>query len=470
MADTDSALVIEPTGPQDPSVGTLGTLVGGSVARKLLTFSMPILATSILQSLNTSINAAWIGHLLGPGALTASVNANSLIFLVFGIAAGPGEAVNFFVGQSVGAGDLERAKRITGTAIAAFAAFSLAVTLTGLACVPEVLRAMRTPSDALPLASSYLKVALLAVPATYLYTCLSLSMRGGGNSRSPLWFQFVAVIVDTGLNPLLISGVGPLPALGMAGSALAMVIAQTLTLGAFFVYLRRRRPAAHLTLTPRYLRPDLGLLRKLVVKGFPISLQMVVISTSLLAVVSLVNRYGTLTVAAYGACFQVWSYVQMPAFAVSAAVSSMAAQNIGARRWERVDRIAYAGVLYSVVLTGVLVSLLKVWGRHGFVVFLGKNEEAIAIAEHINDIVSWSFIVFAVSFTLTSVTRATGAVLAPFLITVVGLWLVRVPVAVSLEPVLHADAIFWSTPAASLAILAMTLVYYRRGRWRVTTL
>src|SRR6185437_3812509 len=96
-----------------------------------------------------------------------------------------------------------------------------------------------------------------------------------------------------------------------------------------------------------YLKLDGDILRALVVKGLPMSLQLIVMSSSMLVMITLVNRYGALTVAAYGACFQLWSYIQMPAMAVGNAVSSMAAQNVGARRWDRVGRAAAIGILYN---------------------------------------------------------------------------------------------------------------------------
>ena len=97
------------------------------------------------------------------------------------------------------------------------------------------------------------------------------------------------------------------------------------------------------------------LISALVVKGVPMGLQMVLISLSMILMMSMVNGYGTDTAAAYGASLQLWTYVQMPAMAIGAACSTMAAQNVGAQRWDRVRGTARSGVLYNFLLTGVLI-------------------------------------------------------------------------------------------------------------------
>src|SRR5690606_30280552 len=189
-----------------------------------------------------------------------------------------------------------------------------------------------------------------------------------------------------------------------------------------------------------------GLFVRMFKKGLPITVQMVVISTSLLFLISLANPYGTLTVAAYGACLQLWAYIQMPAFAIASAVGTMAAHNIGAGLWDRVAQVTRHGIICGLILTISLVALAKLTEHGALQIFLGDNHAAINAASRINDIVSWSFIPFSVPFPLVAVMRSAGQTLVPLLITFLGLWVVRVPLAFFLRPYLEQDAIFWSTP------------------------
>jgi Na+-driven multidrug efflux pump len=195
-------------------------------------------------------------------------------------------------------------------------------------------------------------------------------------------------------------------------------------------------------------------------------LQMLVISSSALVMISLVNRHGSQVTAAYGVASQLWTYIQMPALAIGASVSSMAAQNIGARHWDRVAAITRAGVGFNIVMTGVLVAAVLWFDRGSLGIFLPGEAGAIAVARHVNAVVAWSFLLFGVTIVLFGTIRATGNVVPPLLILVVALWGVRLPFAMLLEPVLGLEAIWWSFPAGFATSLALGALYYRFGPWR----
>jgi putative MATE family efflux protein len=453
--------------PMPPGRRASPVLVEGPIARTLIMFSLPILGSSILQSLNASINAIWIGRLIGPEGLSASANANSLMFFLMSVGLGLGMASTILIGQGLGRRDIEQAKRTVGTTFVFFMILSLLIGVGGFLAAPDLLGAMRTPPEVLPLAAAYLKVIFLALPSIYLYTFVMMALRGAGDARTPFIFLAFSAVLDVGLNPILIRGMGPIPPLGIAGSALATLISQWVGLIAMILWLYRIRHFLRLTRQEfRYLRLDGEILRALVAKGIPMGLQMIVMSSSMLAMISLVNRYGALTVAAYGACFQLWSYIQMPAMAVGTAVSSMAAQNVGARRWDRVGRVAGIGVLYNILLTGSLVLLVTLIDRPAFGLFLGSDSPSVDIARHIHSVASWSFVLFGIAFVLSSVVRATGAVIPPLIILFTAMWLVRLPFAWLMTPRLGADAIWWSFPLGSSTSMILTLAYYRFGRWK----
>jgi putative MATE family efflux protein len=442
-------------------------LTEGPIARTLIMFSLPILGSSILQSLNASINAIWIGRLIGANGLSAAANANSIMFFLMSVGFGLGLAATILVGQGLGARNLGQVKRTVGTTLVFFTVLSLVIGMGGFVAAPAMLAAMRTPPDVLELAAAYLRVIFLALPAIYLYTFVMMALRGAGDARTPFVFLAISAVLDVGLNPILIRGMGPIPALGIAGSALATLISQWIGLIALIFWLYASRNLLRLTRGEfHYLRLDGEILRALIAKGLPMGLQMIVMSSSMLAMISLVNRYGAMTVAAYGACFQLWSYIQMPAMAVGTAVSSMVAQNVGARRWDRVSRIAGTGVLYNVLLTGALVLIVTVIDRSAFALFLGSDSPAVDIARHIHTVASWSFILFGVAFVLSSVVRATGAVVPPLIFLFIAMWLVRLPFAWALTPRLGADAIWWSFSAGSATSLLLLLAYYRFGGWK----
>ncbi|MEG2050072.1 MAG: MATE family efflux transporter, partial [Comamonas sp.] len=201
-------------------------------------------------------------------------------------------------------------------------------------------------------------------------------------------------------------------------------------------------------------------------KGLPMGVQLVMISMAMIAMISLVNAYGVTTASAYSAALQLWTYVQMPAMAIGAACSTMAAQNVGAGLWKRVDATARAGMLTNVLMTGGLIALIVLLDRLVLGWFLPTGSPSLEVARHLNHIAIGSFLFFGVTFVLSGVVRSTGAVMVPMVILAIAMWGIRVPAAKWLQPVLGVDAIWWSFPISSLASVLMILAYYRWGNWR----
>jgi Na+-driven multidrug efflux pump len=203
-----------------------------------------------------------------------------------------------------------------------------------------------------------------------------------------------------------------------------------------------------------------------VTKGLPMGFQMIVISLAAVTMMSFVNRYGVHTSAAYGAAAQLWTYVQMPAMALGAAVSSMAAQNVGAGKMDRVEQVARVGALYAILFTGLPVLVIYLADPWVLRAFLPATSPSLEIAKHINSIVLWGFIPFGVAFIFSGIVRATGAVWPPLLAMVISLWGVRVPLATVLEPHLGANAIWISFPIGSATTCLLAGGYFLWGGWR----
>jgi len=456
---------LEPTAPP-PRPGARD-LTTGPITRTLIAFMLPTLGSSVLQSLNGSINTVWIGRLLGENALAATSNANTVMFLMLAFVFGFGMSATILIGQAFGRRDVDGARRVIGTAFGAFALLSILISAIGYLFAPHILAALATPPEVVPLALAYLRVIFVGLPAALMLTMLMMSLRGTGDSLTPLWFMLLSVALDSGLNPFFINGMGPFPKLGIAGSATATLIANYTALAALIATLYIRDMPLRLRGREfAYLRPDRTLLKTIVEKGFPMGLQMIAVSASVMTMYGLVNRQGVATTAAFGVAMQLWTYVQMPAFAVGAAVSSMVAQNIGANNWSRVDRVTRSGIYITLAVTGVMVVLLAAADRTVLALFLGSHSPAMPIARHIQLLGTWGYLLFGVMMVIFGTVRANGAVVAPLVILAIGLLPIRLGFAALLEPLIGADALWLSLPVASFANLAMAIVYYRRGTWR----
>jgi putative MATE family efflux protein len=442
-------------------------LTVGPVAKTLFLFALPSLGVNILQSINNSVNSVWIGKFLGEEALAASANAGLIMFLMFSTLFGFTMATTILIGQNMGRRDIESVRRIMGTAITVFFAAGLLFAATGWIFAPHMLRLMSTPETVYPLALAYLRVIFLTMPTSFVMVLISSSLRGVGDSVTPFWNTVLNVVLDIILNPVFILGFGPIPAMGIAGSALATIVAGIISLG----LLLRKVYALDLTIRLRgaelaWLRPDARFLKPIARMGLPMGLSMIIMSGSAVVMIGLVNIEGVDTTAAFGVMNQLWSYVQMPAVAVGGAVSAMVAQNIGANKWDRVGRIVWSGIGINLLMSGVLILLMTLFATPLLQLFLPIGSPAIDIAIHINHIIGWSFILMGVSVVVTFAVRANGAVVAPLLILIFSAVIVRFSIGFTLHDRFGADAIWAAFIATSIASCVLSIAYYLNGSWK----
>jgi Na+-driven multidrug efflux pump len=148
------------------------------------------------------------------------------------------------------------------------------------------------------------------------------------------------------------------------------------------------------------------------------------------------------------------------------AVSSMAAQNVGAQKWDRVHATARHGVTYSVLLTGSIVVVLEIFSEHALGLFVPPGSVALQTAVELNRIAPWSFVLLGPTMVIFGVVRATGAVFPPLVILTIALLGVRFPLALELLDRWHADAIWWAFPISALVAMVLSVAYYKYGNWR----
>lgn len=451
-----------------PGTGPLkGNLTQGPLTRTLLVFALPQLVGNVLQSLNGSINAVWVGQLLGDEALAATANSNILMFLLFALVFGFGMAATVRIGQAWGANDVISARRVLGAALGLTGMISLVMATLGILFADKVLDLLATPGPAHDQALAYLRVVFIANPIATITTMIAMGLRGSGDAATPLRFMILATLLDVALNPILILGLGPAPALGIAGSAWATVIATTIGFGAMLVWIYAKDlPLRLLGAELAWLRPRWEETRYLLSRGLPMGAQMLVISGAGVIMIGLVNREGLVTAAAYGALLQIWNYIGMPAMAIGGAVSAMIAQHIGAGREDRVDAISLAGSLTNLAMTGLLIAALLPFDRPVLELLLGASSPSVEAAVHIQDLAIWTYLPFGVTIVMFGTLRAFGANYAALLVLFFSMYVVRLSAYYLLYPLLGADALWYSFVLSSLTSVLLTLAVYFKLPWR----
>jgi putative MATE family efflux protein len=433
----------------------------------LLMFAMPLLVTNFLHSIAGTWAAIWVSHVLGEGALVAVVNTNVFFFMMMGIIMGVGAASGIAIGQSVGRGNMLHVKRIAGSSVGFALIAASVIAALGIAFAPSLVDVIQLPPASRGFAIVFLRVTCLVMPCLFVFIFLMMMLRGCGDSQTPFRYSVVWIGLALLLGPLFLTGYGIFPRLGIAGIAVGNLFGNVVALTAMVRHIYRKNlPIALRGEELRFLRPDPALMAMLIKRGLPMGAETLIVQGAYFVLLVMVNAYGVVTAAAYAAAAQLWGYVQMPAMALAASLSAMAAQNIGANLWHRIDQIAWRGCLLSVSITAATALLILALGDLPLRLFLPQGGASLEMAHQINHIVLWSWSVLAITAGLLSIVRANGAMIPPTLVFAITMWVFRVPFARYFEPVLGEAAIWWSFPVGTLTSAVLAFFYYKYGRWR----
>ncbi|MFS8580821.1 MAG: MATE family efflux transporter, partial [Novibacillus thermophilus] len=308
----------------------------GSIPKKMVLFSVPLFLTNVLQTSYQFIDSLWVGNLLGAQALAAVALAGPVIFTVLSLMIGINGATLTVLSQHRGAGDEDGLKESLNAFAFVLGILSVALGIAGYVLAVPLLHFLGAPDNVHPLALTYLRLNFVGIPFLFGYNFVSTVLRALGDSKTPIRFVALAVLLNSVLDPVLIAGFR----LDIVGAALATVLAQGLAFGYGLSYSIQK---AGVPYTVPHL-PQWRYLKVLFRLGIPSGLQMTVISGGNMAIVGVVARFGEDVLAGFGAAERIGSLIMIAPMALGSAVTSMAGQNIGADKWKRVADVAKNGV------------------------------------------------------------------------------------------------------------------------------
>lgn len=434
--------------------------------KTFLVFLGPMLLSNFLQSLSGTVNAIYIGQMLGVKAMAAAAAFFPVLMFFIAFIIGLGAGASVLIGQAWGARNVERVKAVTGTALMSGLILGGTVAVIGALFTESILSVLGTPADVLQPAVSYARIMMLAAPVLFLFILSTQMLRGVGDTVSPLFTLLLSTAVGLTVTPALILGWLGLPPLGLTSAAWASFVSfPTAMIWLAWRLLRKpyqggAHPMAPDGLMLKYMRVNPAILKAVLKIGVPTGLQMVVISLAELALLSMVNGYGSQATAAYGAVNQIVNYVQFPVLSIAITCSILGAQTIGAGRPERLGAIAKTGLQMNLLFTGGLVLLGYLFSRHIISLFI-VDAAVVEIAQTLLHIMLWSCVILGMSSTLSGVMRSSGAVLMPTAISIVCILLVEIPVALFMSKQIGLNGIWIAYPAAFIAMLTLQTAYYR---------
>jgi putative MATE family efflux protein len=435
-------------------------LTEGRESRVIFTFALPMLIGNVLQQFYNLTDAWVVGQFVGKQALAAVGSSFSIVFLLVALVMGVTMGSGIMVSQFYGAGDMERVRRTISTAYWYVLVASVVLTVLGLFLSRPLLVLLRVPDEVMPQAVTYLNIMFAGTVLSFGYNALSAVLRALGDSRTPLYFLAIAVAANIGLDLWFVLGFG----WGVAGAAWATIISQGLAFVASFVYMQRSRHEV-LHIDVRRLVFDRAIFAQSMRIGLPSGAQQTLVAAGFMALSRIVNGFGTDAMAAYTAAGRLDSFAGMPAMNFAMALTTFVGQNLGAGKPDRVRHGLRATILMSGAFA-LAATLLMVFAKEPLIRIFNTDPAVVAIGSRYLLIVGSAYVLFSTMFVTGAVPRGAGDTMIPFLITIVTLWIIRIPLSWWLSTRLGTDGIWWGIPAAWAMGSVLSTVYYFTGRWR----
>jgi putative MATE family efflux protein len=431
----------------------------GNVTRQILFFSGPMVLGSLVQNLYSVIDSIIVGRFLGKEALAAVGASFPVIFTLISLVIGIGSGATTVVAQYFGARDMKNVAKTIDTIFIFFFLASLVVSLVGISFSGLIFGFMGLPEEVIPDAKAYLNIYLAGMFLLFGVNGVGSILRGIGDSRTPLVIITIAALLNTALDLLFVLGFG----WGVSSVAYATVLSHGMAFAGTVWYLNRNHPLIRLSFTSiRFSRP---IFRSCIRIGLPTGFQQSFVSLGMLAVMGIVSNFGTTAIAAYTAALRIDSFAKMPAFAFSSALSGFSGQNIGAQNPERVRSGLKSTLLISSAYSIFITLLIVVFGESMMQMF-STDADVVSMGQDYLVIVTSFYIFFALMFTYTGLLRGAGATMVPMVITLLMLWVVRVPLSVFLASRMGVNGIWWALPISWVIGFLFTWAYYLSGKWK----
>lgn len=329
----------------------------GNIFRQLLLFSLPLLAGNFFQQCYNTVDSIVVGNFVGKAALAAVGTVNPIINTLIGSFLGLSAGIGVVISQLYGAREEKRVEEAVQTSLMLLLILCVAFTVAGVAMVPFMLRLMATPSDVFGEASQYLGIYFAGVAGLMIYNWGSGVLRAIGDSRRPLYFLIFSAGLNTVLDLLFVA----VFQWGIAGAAIATVIAQVISAILVLVVLTRSQQCYHILW--KGMRMRRRILRNMFIVGVPSALQMAITSFSNVFVQSYVNRFDSSCMAGWAAYNKMDAFALIPMMTLSVAATTFVGQNVGAGNWERAKKGTRCALLMTLVVTGILLVPLLVFAR-----------------------------------------------------------------------------------------------------------
>lgn len=434
-------------------------LTEGKVWKVIVRFALPLLVGNLLQQFYNITDSIIVGQFLGKEALAAVSASFFIYYFIISLVIGVGSGTTVVISQLFGAQQYQKVQLAFSSFFIFMLVGGIILSIAGIIFAEPVFRLTNTPEEVIPQAVAYFRIYIGGTFLFVTFNSIISILRGVGESVRPMLFILITTVLNIAFDLLFIL----VFKWGIEGAARATVVSQGIGMCIALAYVNNTHPL--LSIKKQDMLFDWKLFKESLKIGLPTSVQQCAIALGLIALLGIVNSFGTNTLTAYGAAGKIDTIITQAILTLSGALAAFCGQNIGAGRLDRVKK-GVQFTMYTNVALGLLTfAAVYLFGNEMMRIFT-KDIDVVAIGKEYLLIIGGFFIVHGALNVYNGALRGAGDTLFPMITSLVCLWLIRIPLAYYLSSWLGRNGIWWAIGISITIGLIVTFVYYKMGFWK----
>lgn len=434
-------------------------LTEGKVWKVIVRFAVPLLVGNLLQQFYNITDSIIVGQFLGKEALAAVSASFFIYYFIISLVIGVGSGTTVVISQLFGAKQYQKVQLAFSSFFIFMLVGGIILSIAGIIFAEPVFRLTNTPEEVIPQAVAYFRIYIGGTFLFVTFNSIISILRGVGESVRPMLFILITTVLNIAFDLLFIL----VFKWGIEGAARATVVSQGIGMCIALAYVNNTHPL--LSIKKQDMLFDWKLFKESLKIGLPTSVQQCAIALGLIALLGIVNSFGTNTLTAYGAAGKIDTIITQAVLTLSGALAAFCGQNIGAGRLDRVKK-GVQFTMYTNIALGLLTfAAVYLFGNEMMRIFT-KDIDVVAIGKEYLLIIGGFFIVHGALNVYNGALRGVGDTLFPMITSLVCLWLIRIPLAYYLSSWLGRNGIWWAIGISITIGLIVTFVYYKIGFWK----
>lgn len=439
----------------------------GKINTAIILLAIPMLMEMIMESLFAIVDTYFVLH-LGKEALATVGLTESMLTIIYSIAIGISMAATAIVARRVGEKDNKAASYSGAQAISLGVIISIVISAVGFLFAEDLLRIMGASKSIITNGKIYTQIALGGNIVIMLLFLINGVFRGAGNASIAFQSLLVANIANIILCPTLILGLGPIPALGLKGAALATLIGRSIGVVFQLYHLNKKTGIIQIKWSQYF--PSKSAIKSIFDIAWTGTLQFIIASGSWIFMVRIMSSFGDTAVAGYTLAIRVMIFFIMPAWGLSNAAATLVGQNLGAKLPDRAEQSVWQTAKYSAVFM-LLVTLLFFFGSEWLLRFFTNDKEVLNIASTALCIMSLGYIFYGIGMVIVNSFNGAGDTRTPTIINFFGYWCFQIPLAWLLSHQFNfgKEGVFIAIVVAETLVTIAGVIIFKRGYWKSKT-